>query len=376
VTGNYSRALNFLTQHNLLTGHAACKYLAGQCLVKQGKYDEALSILGDKNPVHLITAPGSARRKHLHVRDKLRNGTKHDGAAGRSDRIDRSEERDAVETSAIRYEAAMCYLRGLCHAKVNAFDRAKECYKDAVRIDVQCFEAFDQLMKNSLMSPTEEWEFLQSLNFDSISSTTSTPLDPSTTQQAAEFTRLLYITRLSKYERPQEFTSAIETLSTHYNLSANPDILLSRASLLFTQCRFRPCFALTTRILQLSPNNFSVFLPNRSLQMFLHTQSQVSTVEKHALQHPTTIISKTWYTHYYTLIINPPNSSPCKATKNFNQCPPNSKIPRFNPHQYRPSCSPPRHYNPPPPPRADSPSHRHPHQIHSRPLHPQVEAAN
>ncbi|KAK3078424.1 hypothetical protein LTS18_007549, partial [Coniosporium uncinatum] len=157
VTGNYSRALNFLTQHNLLTGHAACKYLAGQCLVKQGKYDEALSILGDKNPVHLITAPGSARRKHLHVRDKLRNGTKHDGAAGRSDRIDRSEERDAVETSAIRYEAAMCYLRGLCHAKVNAFDRAKECYKDAVRIDVQCFEAFDQLMKNSLMSPTEEW---------------------------------------------------------------------------------------------------------------------------------------------------------------------------------------------------------------------------
>jgi anaphase-promoting complex subunit 6 len=69
----------------------------------------------------------------------------------------------------IRFEAAMCFLRGLCYAKQNAFDRAKECYKDAVRIDVQCFEAFEQLMKNNLMSPDEEWLFLESLDFDAIS---------------------------------------------------------------------------------------------------------------------------------------------------------------------------------------------------------------
>lgn len=156
--------------------------------------------------------------------------------------------------SNIRFEAAMCYLRGLCYAKQNAFDRAKDCYKDAVRIDVLCFEAFDQLMKNSLMSPAEEWEFLDSLDFDSVSAS-DTPT--SNMQEAGEFTKMLYTTRLSKYSRPDDFNAAIETLSTHYNLSSNSSILLSKAELLFTNCRFRDALSLTTQILESDPYNFS-----------------------------------------------------------------------------------------------------------------------
>jgi anaphase-promoting complex subunit 6 len=141
----------------------------------------------------------------------------------------------------------MCYLRGLCFAKQNAFDRARDCYKDAVRIDVQCFEAFDQLMKNSLMSPTEELEFLESLDFDSVSSP-----DPTIAQEAAHFTKMLYTTRLSKYSSPAILSDATETLSTHYNLSENPDILLSRAEALYTQCRFAEALELTSSILSTS----------------------------------------------------------------------------------------------------------------------------
>jgi anaphase-promoting complex subunit 6 len=148
----------------------------------------------------------------------------------------------------------MCYLRGLCHAKSNAFDRAKSCYKDAVRIDVQCFEAFDALMSNSLLSPQEEWEFLEELDFDSI--VVGDGSDPSISQEAAAFTKLLYTTRLSKYSHSAEFVSATETLSTHYNLSRNPDIVLAKASLLFTQCRFKDALSLTTSILDSDPYNF------------------------------------------------------------------------------------------------------------------------
>lgn len=148
----------------------------------------------------------------------------------------------------------MCYLRGLCYAKQNAFDRAKECYKDAVRIDVLCFEAFDQLMKNSLMSPSEEWEFLDSLDFDSV---TTSDGSHSTPQEAAQFTKMLYTTRLSKYSRPDDFSAAVETLSTHYNLSSNPSILLAKAELLFTNCRFRDALSLTTQIIETDPYNFS-----------------------------------------------------------------------------------------------------------------------
>lgn len=138
----------------------------------------------------------------------------------------------------------MCYLRGLCFAKRNAFDRARDCYKDAVRIDVQCFEAFDQLMKNSLMSPAEELAFLEELDFDSIRIE-----DPSMAQEAAHFTKLLYTTRLSKYSSPATLANATETLSTHYNLASNPDLLLTRAETLYTQCRFHEALAITTNIL-------------------------------------------------------------------------------------------------------------------------------
>lgn len=142
----------------------------------------------------------------------------------------------------------MCFLRGICYAKQNAFDRAKECYKDAVRIDVQCFEAFQQLMKNSLLSPDEEWQFLDSLDFDSIHS-----------QEAAEFTKMLYTTRLSKYRNPAAFDTAYESLSTHYQLAANPDLQLARADLLYTQCRYRDALTITKAILDEDKYNFAIY---------------------------------------------------------------------------------------------------------------------
>jgi anaphase-promoting complex subunit 6 len=251
-TGNYTRALSFLQRSDLSVRNPSCKYLAALCLIKQSKFDEALTLLGDKNPTYLFKAPGSERRKLQHVGSHLRNGSTVDGKT--LPRLDRSEDRDHEDQDTVRAEAAMCYLRGTCFAKQNAFDRAKECYKDAVRIDVQCFEAFDALMKNSLMSPVEEWGFLESLNYDTIS--VGDGSNPSLSQEAAAFTKLLYTTRLSKYGHSAEFTAATEELSTHYHLGSNPDISLAKASLLFTQCRFRDALALTSTILESDPYNF------------------------------------------------------------------------------------------------------------------------
>ncbi|CEN60477.1 Putative Anaphase-promoting complex [Aspergillus calidoustus] len=246
---NYTRALALLSGQDLISRSTACRYLAAHCYIKQGQYEQALSTLGDQNPTHLIRSSNS-RRKLQHIngqsRITLRNGK------GAASRIDRSEERDREDASNIRYEAGMCYLRGLCFAKQNAFDRARDCYKDAVRIDVQCFEAFDQLMKNSLMSPTEELEFLESLDFDSI-----TGADAPISQEAAHFTKMLYTTRLSKYSSPAILTDATETLSTHYKLAENPDILLSRAEALYTQCRFAEALELTSSILSTSQSSLS-----------------------------------------------------------------------------------------------------------------------
>ncbi|KAL8954341.1 MAG: hypothetical protein Q9183_007184, partial [Haloplaca sp. 2 TL-2023] len=175
---------------------------------------------------------------------------------GRLDGKGNSEEAVREIDPDIKYEAAMCYLRGLCFSKQNAFDRAKECYMDAVRIDVQCFEAFDQLTKNCLLSPEEEWSFLESLDFDTVNAHSTTD----SSQEAAQFTKMLYTTRLSKYKNPADFSNAVDSLSQHYNLASNPDILLSKAELLFTQCRFKQALAITAKVLDTDEYNFS-FLP-------------------------------------------------------------------------------------------------------------------
>ncbi|KAF9768762.1 hypothetical protein IL306_013893 [Fusarium sp. DS 682] len=235
--GNYTRAQAFLSGQDLIARNPSCRYLAGHCLIKQSRFDEALSILGDRNPTHLIANGASNKRK-----TQPRHGRRRDIAA----------EEEAANR---RYEAAMCFLRGICYAKQNAFDRAKECYKDAVRIDVQCFEAFQQLMNNSLLSPDEEWQFLESLDFDSI----HVSGDVSSSQQAADFTKMLYTTRLSKYRNPAAFETAYDSLSTHYHLASNPDLQLARADLLYTQCRYRDALNITNGILQEDKYNFSVY---------------------------------------------------------------------------------------------------------------------
>ncbi|PHH74165.1 hypothetical protein CDD80_3279 [Ophiocordyceps camponoti-rufipedis] len=236
ATGNYARAQAFLNKQDLIGRNPSCRYLAGHCLIKQNRFDEALNVLGERNPTHLISNGNKRKAQPRHGRPR-----QHDG--GHGDAADR------------RFEAAMCFLRGICYAKQNAFDRAKECYKDAVRIDVQCFEAFQQLMKNSLLSPDEEWQFLESLDFDSI----QVKGDVSSSQEAADFTRMLYTTRLSKYRNPAAFETAYDSLSTHYQLTDNADLQLARADLLYTQCRYRDALAVTNSVLFHDKYNFGVF---------------------------------------------------------------------------------------------------------------------
>ena len=246
ATGNYTRAHAFLLKQDLITRSPACRYLAGHCLIKQSRFEEALAVLGERNPTHLISN-GS-------VTHKRKAQPRHGGARGTK----RGDEDDAAANDEVanrRFEAAMCFLRGICYAKQNAFDRAKECYKDAVRIDVQCFEAFQQLMKNSLLSPEEEWQFLESLDFDAV----HVPGDVSGSQEAADFTRMLYTTRLSKYRNPDAFETAYESLSTHYHLETNPDLQLARADLLYTQCRYQDALSITNSILETDKYNFSIY---------------------------------------------------------------------------------------------------------------------
>ncbi|KAL3957461.1 hypothetical protein ACCO45_008039 [Purpureocillium lilacinum] len=232
ATGNYTRAQAFLAKQDLVARNPSCRYLAGHCLIKQNRFEEALAVLGERNPTHLISngGPSSKRKAAPQSRHGRRRGDHQQHDAGGA--ADEEEEEGAASR---RFEAAMCFLRGICYAKQNAFDRAKECYKDAVRID--------------------EWQFLESLDFDSI----SVAGDASASQEAADFTKMLYTTRLSKYRNPAAFETAYDSLSTHYHLASNPDLQLARADLLYTQCRYRDALTITNAILQDDKYNFTIY---------------------------------------------------------------------------------------------------------------------
>lgn len=246
AAGHYTRAHALLAKQGLIDTNSSCRYLAAHCFIRQNLFHEALTLLGERTPTHLFTS--NAKRKT--VRSNPRAGQGRPGAK------DTTDELTDEEASTRKYEAAMCYLRGLCYAKQNAFDRAKEAYKDALRIDVQCFEAFSQLVRNSLMSPDEEDAFMQSLDFGSIKAPGD---DPDMDGEPGDYVQMLYQTQLSKYRNPRAFNTAIESLSTHYGLAQNADILLAKAELLYTQCRFKDALAITDSILEEDKHNFAVY---------------------------------------------------------------------------------------------------------------------
>ncbi|EGW35704.1 anaphase-promoting complex component [Spathaspora passalidarum NRRL Y-27907] len=212
-SGNYLRAKNLLISKPEFEKNVGCRYLAGYCLIKLELWSDALDLIGENNPF-----------------------TKDDNYQVRS--ID----------GGIKLEASMCYLRGLIYANQNNFDRAKDCYKEAVLIDVKCFEAFDELISNNLMTPAEEWEFISNLNYRDA-------------DDNEELIKLLYTTRLSKYLNVDKFNEAEHILKEEYELGENSDILLSRADFFYIQCNFDSCLSICEKILAYDQYNFNI-IPN------------------------------------------------------------------------------------------------------------------
>ncbi|KZS94278.1 TPR-like protein, partial [Sistotremastrum niveocremeum HHB9708] len=184
----------------------ACRYLAAQCLVSQGKWAEAVEMLGESNPFK-----GTAR----------------------------SGPTFANNDGGLKVEASMCHLRGVLMLKLNRTDRAKECFMEALALDVKCFDAFEHLVGGEMMTADEEWEFVQGLAYRE-----QTPED-------ADFVKLIYVSRLKKYKHIEEQAEARRRLVEDYRLMDNPDILHAFADALYVQFRWQDCYTITSRILDL-----------------------------------------------------------------------------------------------------------------------------
>ncbi|CAG8507895.1 13543_t:CDS:10, partial [Acaulospora colombiana] len=197
--GQYVRAQKLIK--NLIDSSVICRYLAAKCCIKMEKYQEAIDILGEENPF--------SKKEYSSIVKNTEGG--------------------------LQLEASMCYLRGLAYSQQTNLDSAKKCFKEALELDVKCYESFHELVNNHMMSSKEEWEFINSLKFEE-----------QLESEEAYFVKMNYISMLKKYENLSEIQEARSELEERYKLSNNADILMSHADGLYAQCRFKECYEITT----------------------------------------------------------------------------------------------------------------------------------
>ncbi|GAA5997071.1 hypothetical protein JCM5350_007746 [Sporobolomyces pararoseus] len=247
LTGQYGQAERILTTlrptpastaststtpsaSRLTDSSLACRYLAAQCQVRLGKWEDALDMVGRRGG--LMSAGESAR-----------------GDGG------------------IKLTASAAHLRGLIHMHMKATDLAKEAFMEALTRDVKCFESYEMLVGSEMLSSEEEWDFIQSLPYHSQ------------TEEDAEFIRMMYTLAHNR-----EIAVARKRLADDYALGEDPDVLFSMADELYSGMRCGECFKITSKILTLHPSHRPTLpihlscmqqIPNMRSRLFLLAHEMV-----------------------------------------------------------------------------------------------------
>lgn len=211
--GSYVRAVELLTKDMLESVSIMCRYLLALCFVNLQRYDEALDVVGESNPF-AEDADQDAKKQN-------------DGG--------------------VKLESSLCFLRGRIYAAQNNFAKAKQCFEEALLVDIKNFEAFEELTSKNLLTPREEWDLLEALE-----------LDFSVLDDNQGLIKDLYTLRLSKYLNGEKSSQARKELIREHNLDTNVDVLRSEVETFHTQCKFSQCLDLCEVILERDEYNFSI----------------------------------------------------------------------------------------------------------------------
>ncbi|XP_069493217.1 cell division cycle protein 16 homolog isoform X1 [Ambystoma mexicanum] len=215
LTTQYHRAAHAIRSRKLDKIDKACRYLAARCHYAAKEYQQALDILDMEENiiVHLF-------EKHF----KYDNGTK-----GVSTDLHMSD------TS---IQSSICLLRGKIYDALDNRTLATENYKEALKFDVYCYEAFDLLTAHHMLTAQEEKELLECL-----------PLNKECSEGDQELLRFLFENKLKKYNKPSG-TFVPESIG---GLQENLDVVVSLAERQYYNCDFKMCYKLTSVVMDKDP---------------------------------------------------------------------------------------------------------------------------
>ncbi|XP_042316286.1 cell division cycle protein 16 homolog isoform X1 [Sceloporus undulatus] len=140
LTAQYHRAAHALRSRKLDKLFEACRYLAARCHYAAKEYQQALDILDMEEPIN-------KRLFEKYLKDE--SGLK-----------DCSSDWEVSQSS---IKSSICLLRGKIFDALDNRTLATFSYKEALKLDVYCFEAFDLLTSHHMLTAEEEKELLESL---------------------------------------------------------------------------------------------------------------------------------------------------------------------------------------------------------------------
>ncbi|XP_017783826.1 PREDICTED: cell division cycle protein 16 homolog [Nicrophorus vespilloides] len=155
----YHRAAHLLKIQNLDKTDILCNNLSVRCMLKANQYNEALKILNLMDVDEF-------------VQNSVR-GNMHD-----------------FELSVLSHQiqSSVLVLRGQVLEAMDNRGLASECYRNALKCDVFCYEAFENLIQHNMLSASEEEEL-----FDSL------PILEQCNKEEAEMVTILYRSKMKKY---------------------------------------------------------------------------------------------------------------------------------------------------------------------------------
>uniref|UniRef100_A0A673KMB0 Cell division cycle protein 16 homolog n=1 Tax=Sinocyclocheilus rhinocerous TaxID=307959 RepID=A0A673KMB0_9TELE len=215
LTAQYHRASHALRSRKLDKLYGACQYLAARCHYAAKEYQQALDILDMEE---------AASKKLLEKNVKEDNGSK--------------ETVKEWEMSPASINSSICLLRGKIYDAMDNRPLATSSYKEALKLDVYCFEAFDLLTSHHMLTAQEEKDFLDSL-----------PLSQQCTEEEVELLRFLFENKLKKYNKPSEMVVP-EIVN---GLQDNLDVVVSLAERHYYNCDFKMCYSLTSMVMVKDP---------------------------------------------------------------------------------------------------------------------------
>nr|CAH7754237.1 unnamed protein product [Callosobruchus chinensis] len=164
----YHRAAYLLRSKNLDKANLLCCYLTARCLYEANELSEALKLLNTFEPYMLI------------AKDELASPC-----------LSENEVKLFDDTPKSQVCSSYLLLKGKILEAMDNRGLAADCYKQALRIDVYCYEAFESLIKYQMLTAAEEEELLSSL-----------PIDTQCSTEEAEILLTLYESKLKKYHTP------------------------------------------------------------------------------------------------------------------------------------------------------------------------------